>query len=74
MRPDASGLAIEPASPCKDQGAELGGDYAGSVNTVARPYGGGWDIGAYEVGPDPIFADGFETGDTSGWPIAVGTR
>jgi hypothetical protein len=28
---------------------------------------GGPDIGAYEVGAEPIFEDGFESGDTSAW-------
>jgi hypothetical protein len=71
LRPDADGLALGAGSPCRDQGAELGASYAGSVNTVPRPYGGGWDIGAYEVGPDPIFADGFETAGIDRWSAAV---
>jgi hypothetical protein len=71
MRPDTDGLAVEPASPCTDQGADLGLAYASSVNSVSRPYGAGWDVGAYEIGPDPIFADGFETGDAERWAASV---
>ncbi|HSM13306.1 MAG TPA: choice-of-anchor Q domain-containing protein, partial [Thermoanaerobaculia bacterium] len=34
---------------------------------VARPQGGGVDLGAYERCPSCLFSDGFEHGDTSGW-------
>jgi hypothetical protein len=43
---------------------------------VARPQGQAYDIGAYEYcpggcfGPDSIFDDDFETGDTSRWSNA----
>lgn len=59
-------------SPAIDQGSNLA-----TVTTdrdgVARPQGPGYDVGAYEYcpggcsGPDSIFADDFETGNTSGW-------
>jgi hypothetical protein len=43
-------------------GLSIAEDRAG----VERPQGAAWDIGAYEYTP-AIFADGFESGDTSAW-------
>ena len=62
-------------SPAIDQGTTLA-----AVTTdrdgVARPQEQAYDVGAYEYcsggcfGPDVIFDDDFETGDTSGWSNA----
>lgn len=51
LRPNTDGLSLSSDSPAKDAGATLGGSYAGSINSVARPGGPAWDIGAYELEP-----------------------
>jgi predicted heme/steroid binding protein len=50
LRPDRDGLAIASGSPARDAGVSLGSPYATSINSVIRPAGPGWDIGAYERG------------------------
>jgi hypothetical protein len=45
--------------------------YAGTVNSVARPYGSVWDIGAYELAPGLIFAAGFKFGTTDLWWVDI---
>lgn len=40
-------------SPAVDSGASLGDDYADSIDGQNRPFGYGWDIGAYECNQDP---------------------
>ncbi len=63
----ASGLAI-------DAGAAMPGTVDDDFDGLARPVdgdGGGtaeWDIGPHEYSPG-VFADGFETGDTSAWSL-----
>ena len=56
-------------SPAIDQGSP---DLAPSFDFDGnpRPQGLGFDIGAFELG-GPLFADGFESGDTSAWSAAV---
>ncbi|MCP4898088.1 MAG: hypothetical protein GY906_14040 [bacterium] len=66
-RPDSSGLSITTDSPATDTGAVLPARFAGSINSVPRPFGSTWDIGAYELVPDLIFADDFESGTTNLW-------
>lgn len=39
---------------------------------VARPHGSGCDVGAVEVGPTPLFEDGFEAGNVSAWSSSTG--
>ncbi len=46
--PNNNGLNIQAGSPAKENAANLGNPYMGSINLVNRPSGGGWDIGAYE--------------------------
>ena len=49
LQPNTDGLKIRDNSPAKNNGVSLGSDYNSSVNSVTRPDGAGWDIGAYEV-------------------------
>jgi hypothetical protein len=51
MEPDTDGLNITAASPAKDYGISLGSAYNSSINSIARPNGVGWDVGAYEFAP-----------------------
>ena len=58
-RPNTDGLSITEDSPAYDAGIEILEEsfnkerFDSSINSVTRPYGGGWDIGAYELGePD----------------------
>jgi hypothetical protein len=61
--PADDGLSVPEESPAVDAGSDLGPDQASSINSVDRPNGAGWDIGAYEWGiPDD--GDG-GTGDGS---------
>jgi hypothetical protein len=48
LRPDSDGLSLLAESSAIDAGAPLGSPYDGSINSVKRPSGSGWDIGAYE--------------------------
>jgi len=45
---NTEGLNISASSPTKDGGVSLGDTYNGSINSVVRPDGNAWDIGAYE--------------------------
>jgi hypothetical protein len=51
MEPAGDGLNITAASSAKDYGASLGSTYSSSINSVIRPRGLAWDIGAYEFVP-----------------------
>lgn len=53
LRPNNDGLSLQPSSYGMDHGIALGSPYNESINTVARPSGNGWDIGAYELGGLP---------------------
>ncbi len=68
--PDASGLSITADSPAFETGTALPSLYSWSINSVARPFGSGWDIGAYETVPGLIFTDGFESGTADHWSLA----
>jgi hypothetical protein len=48
IKPNSDGLNITADSPARDAGATLDAAYDGSINSVTRPSGAGWDIGAYE--------------------------
>jgi hypothetical protein len=48
LEPIPDGLNITGTSPAKDNGAQLGSTYCTSINSIVRPSGNGWDIGAYE--------------------------
>jgi|GEM_PF-1608459 len=48
MKPNTDGLNLTGTSPAKDKGGALGNGLNSSINTVTRPFGSGWDIGAYE--------------------------
>jgi hypothetical protein len=52
MRPNSDGLNITAASPARDAGTALAAAYDSSINSITRPQGAGWDIGAYEFVPD----------------------
>jgi hypothetical protein len=51
MEPHPEGLSLTASSPARDGGAPLGPSYSSSVNSVTRPNGAEWDIGAYEFVP-----------------------
>ncbi len=48
LKPNTDGFNLTGNSPAKDKGAALADSVKGSINTVDRPFGSGWDIGAYE--------------------------
>ena len=50
LTPNADGLSLQAGSAGLNTGAPLVAAYATSINSVARPASGGWDIGAYEGG------------------------
>ena len=52
--PDTDGLSLPGDSPGVDNGDNLSESYRGSINSVLRPAGSGWDIGAYEYRQYPI--------------------
>jgi hypothetical protein len=51
IKPDSDGLNVTAESPARDAGAALAAAYNSSINSIARPSGAGWDIGAYEFQP-----------------------
>jgi len=59
-------------SPCIDTGTAEGAPLV-DVDCEVRPWGAGFDMGSDEVGSIPalIFADGFNSGDTSAWSVTV---
>jgi parallel beta-helix repeat protein len=66
----AADYHLQPGSPAIDNGSSTGApdeDYDGAP----RPQGTGHDIGAFEHG-STIFADGFESADTTKWSLTVG--
>jgi parallel beta-helix repeat protein len=56
---------LAPTSDAIDAG-EPRADVAADLEGIPRPQGTGWDAGAYEA-LELIFADGFESGDTTAW-------
>jgi len=46
--PNTDGLSLQGSSVGIDNGVALPAPYNGSVNSLTRPLGGNWDIGAYE--------------------------
>jgi len=50
IRPNSDGLSVVSGSPAIDAGVAIGSPYQGSINSLPRPQGGNWDIGAYEFG------------------------
>jgi hypothetical protein len=50
LAPNRDGLSLQATSPALNAGADLGAGYGGSINSVPRPVGTAWDIGAYESG------------------------
>ena len=56
---------LKPGSPALDAGETLA-DVPVDLEGTPRPQGPAFDVGAFE-GIGSIFADGFETGDTSRW-------
>ena len=51
MEPHPDGLSLTAGSPARDGGVPLGPSYSSSVNSVTRPNGAEWDVGAYEFVP-----------------------
>ena len=77
-------LYLTEDSPCRDSGADLGPAFENAlletstwvtlVETSDQDlHGSGWEVGAFLfTGRSPhLFADGFETGDTSEWTETV---
>ena len=52
LTPNTNGLSLPGNSPGIDNGEELPVTFSGSINSVGRPAGDGWDIGAYESYPE----------------------
>lgn len=50
LRPNDDGFALQPGSPALNAGTALASPFDTSVNSIARPQQGNWDIGAYEMG------------------------
>ena len=48
LEPNNNGFSLQLSSPCIDSGIGLSDSYSGSISSIARPQGYGWDIGAYE--------------------------
>ncbi len=48
LRPNTDGLSLNAGSSAIDGGATLASAYNGSINSVSRPQGSAWDVGAYE--------------------------
>jgi hypothetical protein len=48
LAPNADGLSLQTNSPAIGTGADLTALFNGSINSVARPSGSGWDMGAYQ--------------------------
>jgi hypothetical protein len=61
---DTRTAAIAPGSPGHNTGTATG---ATTADQRGLPRDGTPDIGAYEVGTDIVFADGFASGDLSAW-------
>jgi hypothetical protein len=49
--PNSDGLSLQPGSPGIKNGIALSSEFGGSINSVRRPVGSGWDIGAYQYSP-----------------------
>ena len=62
-------LHLQSGSIAIDNGSAVDAP-ADDFDGTQRPQGAGWDIGAYEYG-STIFADGFESGDTTRWSVSV---
>lgn len=50
LAPNTDGLSLRAGSIGIDHGIALSSPYASAINTVPRPAGAGWDVGAYEAG------------------------
>lgn len=59
IKPNTDGLSLQENSPAIDAGEALGSNYTISINSIVRPQGSNWDIGAYE------YSDGSEPADNT---------
>jgi hypothetical protein len=48
--PNTDGLSLQAASAGVDRGTALAAGFTSSINSVGRPGGAAWDLGAYEAG------------------------
>jgi hypothetical protein len=48
LAPNRDGLNLRSGSPGINNGIALSSAFAGSINSIGRPAGGRWDLGAYE--------------------------
>jgi len=52
MAPNTNGFSLRKGSPGRNGGIALSSDFAGSINSVHRPVGAKWDVGAYQHRPE----------------------
>jgi hypothetical protein len=52
MAPNTNGFSLRNGSPGINGGIALSSDFAGSINSVHRPVGAKWDVGAYQHRPE----------------------
>lgn len=52
LRPNTDGFSLASDSPAIDGGITLAAVFGGSVNSLQRPAGAAWDVGAYENGAE----------------------
>jgi hypothetical protein len=52
MVPNWDGFSLLKGSPGINRGMALSSDFDRSINSIRRPAGDGWDIGAYEHNPE----------------------
>ena len=65
----AGDFHLAPDSDAVDAG-EARADVPADLDGIPRPQGAGWDAGAYEA-LELVFADGFESGDTTAWTATI---
>jgi hypothetical protein len=69
-RPSPDGLHITSGSPAKDYGFDIGSAYNTSINSVTRPNGVGWDLGAYEFTPSlALYGTSAHRAINLGWTV-----
>jgi hypothetical protein len=68
--PGADDYHLSSTSPARDAG-EARAEVPYDLDGTPRPQGPAFDIGAYEFVEAVIFADGFESGNTSAWSSSV---
>jgi hypothetical protein len=71
LEPYPDGFKLTAESPARDAGTSLNPTYSSSINSVSRPHGAGWDIGAYEFVPElELAAAPADQAIQLGWQVA----